>query len=92
MSRVRVVPDALGSRIAEGNPLWYVATPKRSLLAFRTPLSVREYTAGCPRYVLMHNDVGAERPAYYGHASMRRMEEHAREILCEALRHLEASA
>ena len=61
-------------------------------MAFRTPLVVREYTAGCPRYVLMHNDVGTPRPVYYAHRSLRALEEHAREILAEALRAMEGVA
>lgn len=90
MRRVRTIPEPLGARIADSPPLWYVATPRRSLVAFRTPLGVREYVAGCPRYVLMHNDMGADRPAYYGHRSLRSLEEHARELLVVALRALEA--
>ena len=86
------MPEPLGSRIAEANPLWYVATPRRSLLAFRSPLAVREYVAGCPPYVLMHNEVGAPKPVYYGHRSRKALEEHAREILIDALRSLEARA
>ena len=86
------MPEALGARIADANPLWCVATSRRSLLAFRTPLVIREYTAGCPRYVLMHTDAGASRPTYYGHRSLKALEEHAREILSEAVRALEGQA
>lgn len=92
MSRVRVVPERLGARISESNPLWYLTTPRRSLLAFRTPLMVREYTTGCPRYVLMHNDVRTAKPVYYAHRSLKSLEEHAREILAEALRAVEGAS
>ena len=92
MRRSRTIPEPLGSRIAESSPLWTVATRRRSLRAFRTPLLLREYTAGCPRYVLTYNDVRALRPAYYGHRSLKALEEHAREILGEALRSLEGAA
>lgn len=61
-------------------------------MAFRTPLVVREYTAGCPRYVLLHNEVRTPRPVYDVHRSLRALEEHAREILAEALRALEGEA
>lgn len=92
MRPARTIPEPLGARIVDSAPLWCVRSRRRSLLAFRTPLAIREYTAGCPRYVLMHNDVGASKPAYYGHRSLRVLEEHAREILAEALRALEGEA
>lgn len=89
MKPPRRIPEPLGARIVESTPLWYVATPRRSLLAFRMPLAIREYTAGCPRFVLMHNDAGASKPVYYAHRSRKSLEEHARAILVEALRALE---
>ena len=66
--------------------MWYAATRRRSIAAFRAPLALLEYVAGCPRYMLMHTEMRAARPVYYGHRSLKRLEEHARELLVAALR------
>lgn len=90
MRRGRAIPAALGARIAQGTPLWLAETRRRALSAYRSPLSVQEYVAGCPRYVLAYVEAGRA-PTYYGHRSVRSIEEDARELLVSILRTLEGA-
>lgn len=91
MSAPRAISEALGSRVAEGAHLWRILTRRRSLVAYEASSVLREYVAACPKYVLLHHDVQAERALYFGFRSRKRLEETAREILGKALREAEGS-